>query len=366
VLGHLRRSYGQLATLGAPPSLLAHFCGAEAAGLLTRGDWRGCLERLRVVLGSNPSPMPDADARLTAALLACWQGRPAEARSHLSRAEELFAELPEFTPFTFHVVKAELAVAAEDTEAAVATVLAAVQGPMVPSDAERLVPLAARALADHLQQLRDRGSDSAPAVGRLDDLRRRYPEVVAEPGTGPHHQAQVRAMQAWYDAEVCRGRRDPAAGAAWQRAGQACRTAALAWDEAYVQWRAAEALLPDRGSRAPAVAALRRAHQLAVDLQAAPLLARVTALARSARIPLIPSPVPLPAGDAILAGLTAREREVLSHVAAGRTYREIARTLVVSEKTVSVHISNMLRKTGAANRIELAQFAHRSAGSPGT
>jgi DNA-binding NarL/FixJ family response regulator len=48
-----------------------------------------------------------------------------------------------------------------------------------------------------------------------------------------------------------------------------------------------------------------------------------------------------------------------SHVAAGRTYREIARTLVVSEKTVSVHISNMLRKTGTANRIELAHLAHR-------
>ena len=51
---------------------------------------------------------------------------------------------------------------------------------------------------------------------------------------------------------------------------------------------------------------------------------------------------------------------------AGRTvsaaaYRlgEIARTLVLSEKTVSVHISNMLRKTGTASRVELAQLAHR-------
>jgi DNA-binding NarL/FixJ family response regulator len=60
-----------------------------------------------------------------------------------------------------------------------------------------------------------------------------------------------------------------------------------------------------------------------------------------------------------LAGLTTRERKTLSQVAAGRTYREIARTLVVSEKTVSVHISNMLRKTRTANRIELAHLAHR-------
>jgi DNA-binding NarL/FixJ family response regulator len=46
---------------------------------------------------------------------------------------------------------------------------------------------------------------------------------------------------------------------------------------------------------------------------------------------------------------------------AGHTYGEIARDLVVSEKTVSVHVSNMLRKTGAANRVELAQLARRRA-----
>ena len=33
--------------------------------------------------------------------------------------------------------------------------------------------------------------------------------------------------------------------------------------------------------------------------------------------------------------------------------------LVVSEKTVSVHVSNMLRKTGTANRVELAQLTRR-------
>ncbi|MBL7261185.1 response regulator transcription factor [Actinoplanes sp. LDG1-01] len=56
-------------------------------------------------------------------------------------------------------------------------------------------------------------------------------------------------------------------------------------------------------------------------------------------------------------GLTSRENEVLGHVVAGRTNAEIAAELVLSEKTVSVHVSNMLRKTGAANRIELARWA---------
>ena len=58
-------------------------------------------------------------------------------------------------------------------------------------------------------------------------------------------------------------------------------------------------------------------------------------------------------------GPTPREREVLAHVVAGRTYAEIAAALFLSEKTVSSHISNMLRKTGTANRVELAAWAGR-------
>ncbi|HEY9349227.1 MAG TPA: helix-turn-helix transcriptional regulator, partial [Acidothermales bacterium] len=97
-----------------------------------------------------------------------------------------------------------------------------------------------------------------------------------------------------------------------------------------------------------------------VDLHAAPLLAEIEALAASTRVPLAAvAPVARDDDDAVLSTLTPREREVLAHIVAGRTYAEIARTLVVSEKTVSVHVSNMLRKTGTANRVELAQRARR-------
>jgi DNA-binding CsgD family transcriptional regulator len=60
-------------------------------------------------------------------------------------------------------------------------------------------------------------------------------------------------------------------------------------------------------------------------------------------------------------GLTAREREILAHIVAGLTYGEIARELVISEKTVSVHVSHLLHKTGTTNRVELAQLARRLA-----
>ena len=69
------------------------------------------------------------------------------------------------------------------------------------------------------------------------------------------------------------------------------------------------------------------------------------------------------AETATLPGLTPREREILAHIVAGRTYGEIARDLVVSEKTVSAHISHLLHKTGTTNRIELAQLARRVASS---
>ena len=57
--------------------------------------------------------------------------------------------------------------------------------------------------------------------------------------------------------------------------------------------------------------------------------------------------------------LTAREREILALVAQGRTNGEIARVLFISTKTVSVHVSNILAKVGAAGRTEAAAIAHR-------
>ena len=56
--------------------------------------------------------------------------------------------------------------------------------------------------------------------------------------------------------------------------------------------------------------------------------------------------------------LTARELEVLTLVAAGRSNREIAAELFIAAKTVSVHVSNILAKLGAASRTEAAAIAH--------
>ena len=57
--------------------------------------------------------------------------------------------------------------------------------------------------------------------------------------------------------------------------------------------------------------------------------------------------------------LTAREQEVLALVAQGRSNREIAGQLFISAKTVSVHVSNILAKLGAAGRTEAVAIARR-------
>jgi DNA-binding NarL/FixJ family response regulator len=143
-------------------------------------------------------------------------------------------------------------------------------------------------------------------------------------------------------------------------------TAASTWDRlerppvaAYCRWRAAEALVAIGASRTEAVVPLRNGHAVALRLGARPLLREIEMLAQRARLDLTPLAFS-PAAQRPL-GLTSREEEVLSLVARGYTDREVAATLVISVKTASVHVSHILRKLGAANRLEAAAIAHRLA-----
>jgi DNA-binding NarL/FixJ family response regulator len=64
-------------------------------------------------------------------------------------------------------------------------------------------------------------------------------------------------------------------------------------------------------------------------------------------------------GEKATTPLTEREREVLVQIAQGRSNREIARVLVVSEKTVKTHVSNILMKLGLQDRTQAALYAVR-------
>ena len=58
-------------------------------------------------------------------------------------------------------------------------------------------------------------------------------------------------------------------------------------------------------------------------------------------------------------GLSNREREVLAQIAKGRTNREIGERLFISQKTVGVHVGNILGKLGVSGRVEAATVAIR-------
>jgi len=57
--------------------------------------------------------------------------------------------------------------------------------------------------------------------------------------------------------------------------------------------------------------------------------------------------------------LTKRETEVLRLLAAGRSNREVAERLVLSERTVEHHIASIYRKIGAHSRVEATAYALR-------
>jgi DNA-binding CsgD family transcriptional regulator len=136
---------------------------------------------------------------------------------------------------------------------------------------------------------------------------------------------------------------------------------------AYCRWRQTEALVAAGASRTEAAVPLREAHAVAARIGAGPLLRELELLAQRARLDLAPPQAEFPEGKHCLEeilGLTPREAEVLNLVARGYTNREIAAKLVISVKTASVHVSHILRKLGAPNRLEAAAIAHRLAPPP--
>lgn len=121
-----------------------------------------------------------------------------------------------------------------------------------------------------------------------------------------------------------------------------------AYFRAYARVRHGEALLAE-GDRAGAREALAQAAAYADELGADGLVARARAVMSDAGL----------AGDAPRSALTAREEQVLELVAEGLSNAQIAERLYISAKTVSVHVSAILRKLGAPSRAAAAAI-HRS------
>jgi DNA-binding CsgD family transcriptional regulator len=184
------------------------------------------------------------------------------------------------------------------------------------------------------------------------DLQGRGP-VAPAAGPSPRSAATAATCQA----ELARGERRNDPGL-WQEARAAWSAVNCPVRSAYAGWREAEAALAARRT-ADGTAALRRTHAEATAMGMRLLVREVEALARWSRVDLLDRAEPL--APSLLDGynLTAREREILGELAAGRSNQEIADALFISVKTVSVHVTNILRKLDVRGRQEAARLAHR-------
>jgi DNA-binding NarL/FixJ family response regulator len=140
--------------------------------------------------------------------------------------------------------------------------------------------------------------------------------------------------------------------AAWRSSVAMFEEMGHAFETARSQARLAAALHA-AGSAADARRLVTTARATARRLGAEPLLAELRTVAGRS------SDARREEHAAASVALTAREQEILGLVALGRTNGEIGRQLFISTKTVSVHVSNILAKLGAAGRTEAAAIARR-------
>jgi DNA-binding CsgD family transcriptional regulator/tetratricopeptide (TPR) repeat protein len=297
---------------------------------LRTSDLAGAQADLRTVLDEAPAPLDPQNVTPVLAGLAetaVWDGRLADARAAVAEGLELLADTEEPYWMT-ELYRTALAVAAA---------------------------LAEQARARHA------GAEERAARELAEGVLDRVHAVTTAPDVLPTPVMEANRLTAEAEWSRAAGTSDPerwAAGAgAWEALG-------YPWHAGYARWRQAEALLAAGAPRPDAAAALGRARALAGGLGARLLTAEIDALARRARIELdqpggegLDGQAPAAASDEL--GLTPREREVLARVADGRTNRQIAEALFISDKTASVHVSNILAKLGVANRGEAAAVAHR-------
>jgi ATP/maltotriose-dependent transcriptional regulator MalT len=302
--------------------------GNTLAALVRLGRWSDADRLADEVMDIDAPPWQSWGVTLAMAELQLRRGDPEGARHHLATLAEIVGRTDGLDlASAYHACRARLAILTQDLQAArkhVRDGLDVIQG----SEFTRIGPELCAAGIRVEAELR---GDPMPLLEECRELLAGMPAMPESEAYGLQAEAEATRLTdpdpaAWRSvAEV------------WERLGETYRAA-------YCRIREAEANLAARGPRDAAVEALRAARDTADALGADALRPEIENLARRARLDLVPAeeePVP---------GLTAREAEVLALLSSGRTNRQIAETLFISERTVGVHVSRILRKLGVPNR----------------
>jgi DNA-binding CsgD family transcriptional regulator len=265
-----------------------------------------------------------------------------------------------FVAYIARGLLAERALWRGDTETALIeadAALSADAGWMSSPAAIRVAAIALSARADRASAARRAGITTAVATEEaagalLLDTAREGARNPARPKSvlGPEGRGWLARAEAEYQRLV--GLNAPAG---WEKA-LAEFGPGYVYETARTQWRLAEALAGD-GRPREAAAVWRAAAATAARLRAEPLRAALDDLGRRLGLDGGSGRAAAKEGISSVAALTPREHEVLRLMSRGLSNRQIGEELFITQKTASVHVSNILAKLGAATRTEAAAIA---------
>ncbi|HJW21360.1 MAG TPA: AAA family ATPase [Candidatus Limnocylindrales bacterium] len=387
--------------------------GNIAEALFNAGRWVEARETIRTALEWSPDPVAFADASVTAAMLEVETSVDERAASLLGwrplqvdHAPDPQLEVPATrAAASFALWRGDVADARRAAERGWTLVRRAEDWALTARMAATYLEVQAAA-ADDARERR--------ALPEVSGARQRARRVLAETdavirasgisaGSPGRLEADANLATARAFGARLESRDDPVL---WDAAAQAWERAREPYHVAKARWHQAEATLPGHDARVGRAAArgpLLQAVRIARELEARPLQRALEGLARRALINVpaapgatataaapatapasgapstTPLPGPAPAGVPVMAspiaaafagaasdgrpepafGLSNREREVLSLIVEGRTNREIGERLFISQKTVGVHVGNILAKLGVSGRVEAAMVAVR-------
>ena len=371
--------------------------GNAADCLFTLGRWEECRRMAESALAWNPTGLAFLNPLIYLTLVRVEQDADEEAAKLLGQALIEVEAVPDAqyaapvyrSAASFALWRQDVTDAGRAIQRGWGRILETEDWVLAASLASSYVEVEA-AVAEAARGHRDVGGvREASEVARsvLVEARRRVEDSRVAPPRGARREAAAHLATA--DAQLGRleGHHDVEA---WASVASEWAAIGIPYQAAKAHWREAEAALATRTQRQRAADAFGRAWDLADRLGAQPLRRALLELARRGRLPVrvaIETPARAASGTVAMRpygarsadghglaerlmagqeapptpafGLSPREAEVLTVLTEGRTNREIAERLFISERTVAVHVGKILAKLGVSGRVEAATVALR-------